>query len=94
MSEESMRAEFEEWAIREYWLAECALARKKSGEYRDSRAAFAWEAWQASRAALVVELHRPPTLDDFYDIGQFAASRDMYYACRRAIESAGVRVKQ
>lgn len=53
---DKMRADFEAWAIRECWLAEYALARKKSGVYRDSRAAFAWEAWQASRTALGKEI--------------------------------------
>lgn len=93
MSNDKVRAEFEAWAIREYWLAECALARKKSGVYRDSRAAFAWAAWQASRAALMVELpeNGRPAVDNcayWHNVRNSAIA-----ACRRAIEAAGVGVK-
>lgn len=82
MSNDKMREEFEAWTIREFWLAECALARKKSGVYRDSRAAFAWAAWQASRAALVVELP--------FEFVNGMMRADQVIA---AIEAAGVRVK-
>lgn len=55
MSEE-MRAEFEAWVksfIGVSWLTRDKL---RDGEYSDDGTQFMWDAWQASRAALVVEL--------------------------------------
>lgn len=48
---EKMRAEFEEWAI------SCHMCTYLDGvEYRHQSTEWAWMAWQASRAALAVEL--------------------------------------
>ena len=48
---EKMRDEFESWAI------SCHMCTYLDGvEYRHQSTEWAWMAWQASRAALVVEL--------------------------------------
>ncbi|WP_313397100.1 hypothetical protein [Stutzerimonas nitrititolerans] len=47
----------------------------------------AWEWWQESRAALVVELPETPNRGIGY--GLFEAGKD---ACREAIEAAGIKV--
>ena len=48
---EKMREEFESWAI------SCHMCTYLDGvEYRHQSTEWAWKAWQASRAALVVEL--------------------------------------
>lgn len=57
---------------------------------------FMWESWQASRAALVVEL--PETKDcvrDKYDEWQVVElTADEYQACaKEVLESAGITVK-
>ena len=88
MSEEKMRAEFEEWALREYYLSEYALRRGADGEYKDGRAVLAWATWKASRAALVVELPKshPRHRDSCIDVMDAELVVE-------AIEDAGVRVK-
>jgi hypothetical protein len=50
-----MREEFEAWAANHYLLGEC-VTDLEDGEYFDPEKQYAWEAWQASRAALVIEL--------------------------------------
>ena len=48
---EKMREEFESWAV------SCHMCTYLDGvEYRHQSTEWAWMAWQASRAALVVEL--------------------------------------
>lgn len=53
MNNDKVRAEFEEWAAADglpiTWLCECGFYDARATEQ-------AWQAWQASRAALVVEL--------------------------------------
>lgn len=54
---EKMREEFESWAI------SCHMCTYLDGvEYRHQSTEWAWMAWQASRAALVIEL---PELKSF-----------------------------
>lgn len=78
MSNEKMRSDFEYY----YWI-----------KWRDADtfACAAWKAaWQASRAALCVELPRVGICAMTNDlIGYTRGIRD----CRSAIESTGVRVK-
>lgn len=87
----TMREEFEKWAKEhedslgdDYWLA------RESEGYYNVTVQIMWEAWQASRAAIEVEL---PTLSNGnseaeigYDIG--------VGQCRNLIEAKGLRVKQ
>lgn len=51
---EKMREEFEEWLKARYWGE--GLGRFDDGEYHKTSIQYMWESWQASRAALVVEL--------------------------------------
>lgn len=54
MPDETMRAEFERWAIDqrgESGLPYFIFAREPDGRYIDSSAEHAWKGWQASRAS-------------------------------------------
>ena len=92
--DEKMRAEFEEWYAHQVGcdirkLEECRWGSKG---YRDPFAANAWFAWQASRAALVIELPGRINKENGY------IEDDEYYNlalkhCKHQIEAAGVRVK-
>lgn len=78
MSNDKVRAEFEA-----FWNA------PEQDELRASCAqGWAFEVWQASRAALVVEL--PERADDFLYGRSWNKAID---CCSAAIEAAGVRVK-
>ena len=57
---DKMREEFEAWAINNDY----GLHINQNGSYGDVYAEWAWQAWQASRASLVVEL---PVVIDIYD---------------------------
>lgn len=86
MSEEQMREEFEAWARipkGDYGLPYFTI-RKDDGRYIDGLSNIAWEAWQASRKALVVEL------PDSHPMDQGLVYLD---DCREAIEAAGITVK-
>lgn len=96
MSMEKMREEFEA-AYVEGLVLRCgegfrdtalySLSEKKpNGDYQHYTDGIAWWAWQASRAALTVEL--PDA--SHYDGHQPALAID---DCRQAIEAAGVKVK-
>lgn len=80
MSEEKLLAEFEAW-----WESDGRYCRAGGGDYEKT---FAWRAWQASRAALCVEL--PDTWSP-NDCGDWAYWAD---AVDAAIKAAGVRVKE
>jgi len=90
MSEEKMREEFEAWAAHHgYDLTRDDVVVAYASEETDR----AWWAWQASRAALVVEL---PTLPPKGTIpyAERKGASDMHSKFRLAIASAGVRVKR
>jgi len=78
-----MREEFEAWAI-----SVGLTLRGETGQYL-KEIQCAWMAWQASRAAVVVELPKRDSEIDrdgaFYNLG--------VEDCRAAIESTGIRVK-
>lgn len=98
---DKMREEFEAWRLRKFCggaerLKKCSNAPEI---YYYTAEQEAWETWQASRAALVVELPKPvepeepeDAFDDSWMDGFNAAGR-MRDACASAIEAAGVRVK-
>jgi len=92
--DEKMRAEFELALARHFWLKEEDHAfSSDEGEYVSELVQTAWEFWQASRAALVVELPEPITKESGY------SEDDEYYNlalkhCQHQIEAAGVRVKE
>ena len=85
MSVNKMRAEFEAWAVSEGYALGCMI----SGHYIHAATSAAWHAWQASRAALVVELPSMCNEGDDYADGW----NDALGLSRTAIEAAGVRVK-
>lgn len=87
MSIDKMRAAFEAWITSPPYENPVTINPESSawpGQYQSYEVQLAWEAYRASRAALVVEL--PP-------LPQEAEARSMHYACRRALERVGVRVK-
>ena len=82
---EKMREEFESWAI------SCHMCTYLDGvEYRHQSTEWAWMAWQASRAALVVELPQKPYCAQGMAYPDYS---DALNDCREAIESVGVKCK-
>lgn len=77
----SSREEFEDW-----W---------KHAPFIQSHVAksAAYGIWQASRAALVVELPKV-IIDDDMNKAEWEAARDMRERCEEALEAAGIPVKQ
>lgn len=87
MSIDKIRAEFEAWITSppyEKPVAKYAWSGSWPGQYQSYEVQLAWEAYRASRAGLEIEM--PP-------LPQEAGARSMHYACRRALERVGVRVK-
>jgi len=86
MSNEKMRAEFRAAYEREFDTCPRGYI-VETGEYTNAHAASAWWSWQASRAALCVEL---PEVS-----GHYGHSKYMHGVndCRSAIESTGVRTR-
>lgn len=83
MNTERSRDEFEIWAEENLGLRN---RRMSNNEYQSFGMYCAWESWQASRAALVIELPQADTNIDYhgYISRQEAAE---------AIESLGLKVK-
>lgn len=75
---DKMREEFEAWYKKRY-------GSREHSAWAHAELADSWEAWQASRAALVVEL--PPMTNNGYD-GFYPA-----YGVKKAIHAAGVKTK-
>ena len=71
MSEEKMRAEFEAAAEEHFWLQDLRGDYDKAEqEYLDEIVQTAWEFWQLSREALVIELPEsyPRHRDSYIDV--------------------------
>lgn len=88
---DKMRDEFEAWVILN-WPNQSLdrfnpLHGVTEGEYMGFTVQHCWEAWQASRSAVVIEL---PSADEF-DVPSFA--HDAIVGCWNAIEAAGLKVK-
>ena len=83
---EKMREEFDLWAQHE--LGYCAGA-KTDGTYYVTKINDMWQAWQASRAALVVEL---PSLENGL-IHPFDGSSMIVDAVANQLDAAGVTCK-
>lgn len=93
MSTEKMRKSFQEWANTHYLLSELNWAIE-DGEYEEPEMQYAWEAWQASRAAIEVELPEGSSLF----MRMYGVGCDMTLLIERdkavkAIESLGLKVK-
>lgn len=93
MNIEKMRSEFEAWCKGEYPNSHFGICKKEDGyrfsvgQYIDANVHIRWDAWQASRAAIEVEL---PEHFEYDNPGEaFPAIKD----CRKAIESLGIKVK-
>lgn len=102
MSIDKAKQSFQEWANTHYLLSELSWTIEE-GEYSEPEMQYAWEAWQASRESLVIELPDDGIEDcrkewperggkysyDTFDTGYL-------YACKKheqAIEAAGLKVK-
>ncbi|HBO1825710.1 TPA: hypothetical protein L4G09_005850 [Pseudomonas aeruginosa] len=98
-----MREEFEAWLLREHGLE--SEWQEERNCFKDYPAHLAFKAWQASRAALRVELPEVGSAPDGanYDLGfgdpKFAndyrehqVSAAMRQLCREAIQQAGIEV--
>ena len=86
---EKMRDSFEDWVksfVGESWLTKDKL---RVGEYGDDSTQFMWDAWQASRAALVVEL---PSLENGL-IHPFDGPSMIVDAVAKQLDAAGVSYK-
>lgn len=90
MNIEKMREEFEAWALKEFGLTPGHLIKdpEENNEYGNYPTQCYWEVWQASRAALAVEM---PLLENFKE------DESAYYmlvVCRDAIKASGLKVSQ
>ena len=89
---EKMREDFEEW-FSEYSLP-CEgdwFKRDSCGDYDSPSTYYAWMGWQASRAALVVEL--PPEIEERFIDSYQEGWNDAIDSCRARFESAGATCK-
>lgn len=94
MDKELMRQGFEAWWSRQAGFRDSSKARvafewiSSRQEYRNPGVQCCWEAWQASRDALVVKL--PGVTGHEYDP---LADADYQARCKEAIEAQGLKVK-
>lgn len=101
MSNEKMREEFEAWASEEAEVRGVGtLLGLMTDEHHDRYSMIwtqtAWMAWQASRAAIEVELpiaHGAPRNSSSYQEGIADGFERGVYRCQGAIESLGLRIK-
>lgn len=94
MDTEKMRDEFEAWMKRRHpgidWIIE--RSDENSEAYRNPGVEGHWESWQASRAAIVIEL---PHIGDYLDLyGQGDNAWSYVTDVHAAIEAAGLTVKE
>lgn len=89
MNADKMRAEFEAWCVGFHIGSPLERYDDDPAVYRDWHVQCAWCAWQASRAALVIEL--PPEWPPISEKDEGA--NEMRENCAIAIEAAGVTVK-
>ena len=91
---EKMRDGFESWCLAKgYTLrpAETNCGIIIEGDYGHPTVQIAWQAWQASRAALVVEL--PPEREERFIDSYQEGWNDAIDSCRVRVESVGVTCK-
>lgn len=89
----SSREQFEEWVKAEtgfdLYRTNFPMTSWDNQQYKDHSTNLAWKSWQASRAAIEVELPDKVMVEDEFDIGHNWA---IDY-CADAIRSAGLTVK-
>ena len=76
-----MQRQFEEWALSQKWCID-----KTGDTYNNTYAGCSWQAWQASRAAVVVKL--PGFRLDWVDAFEY------YEGVENALDEAGVSYEQ
>jgi len=98
MGKDKMREEFEAWAA-ENGMA-IHLARGESGLYGSPVTQRYWGCWQASRAAVVVELPPAPEVPEDPEEAVDDSHMDAYHSavrmrkgCAKSVEAAGLQVK-
>ena len=79
-----MREEFDKWLI-----STGEYAESQNGIYLSPIANISWDAWQASRAAIEIDLPYNDVISDETD-EQWDKAVD---ACSKAITSHGIRIK-
>ena len=87
------REQFEAWWKTQRAVCQFAREGSKNGPYHSKPCQSAWEAWQASREAVEVEL---PSFDKPVKWGAATISIDLYQhkkECEEAIRAAGIKVK-
>lgn len=93
MNIEEMREEFEAWSANHDYFGGVEVDIAISGNYSDVDMQHAWEVWQASRAAIEVEL--PKIIDKEWanTHAERSAMREAIEWCKKRIEAAGLKVK-
>ncbi|ELE8833554.1 hypothetical protein ACRQN7_000151 [Escherichia coli] len=84
------RKQFEEWFKNKYHVSSNAM------KIMHIKVEIAWEAWQASRAAIEIELQKPKKgpLPGDYHIGYDSGAESQYESDVEAIRAAGIKVKE
>ena len=85
---DQMRDDFEDFASDQYEWPQ-AIQKNADGEYKLMATAEAWRYWQASRAALVVELPKLSKVEGCHGVEDVWFPEDII----AAIQSVGVSVK-
>lgn len=94
------REQFEKWVKEEtgfdLWRTEYPMTEWDNQQYKCHQANLAWMAWQASRAAIEIEL---PTTIEVHPFGPSAAKmfcelhKNTVAECAKSILAAGLKVK-
>ncbi|HBB0270399.1 TPA: hypothetical protein J1D78_000316 [Escherichia coli] len=84
------RKQFEEWFKNKYHVSSDVM------KIMHIKVEIAWEAWQASRVAIEIELQKPKKgpLPGDYHIGYDSGAESQYESDVEAIRAAGVKVKE
>ena len=98
MSSDKMREEFEAWYLAEYYegYERCGLewlSTEPCGGYRYTEPAKLWKTWQASRAALVIDLPKINPVEWACTSDECMAMQQGISMAGRAILAAGLKVK-
>ena len=84
------RKQFEEWFKNKYHVSSDVM------KIMHIKVEIAWEAWQASRAAIEIELQKPKKgpLPGDYHIGYDSGAESQYESDVEASRAAGIKVKE
>ncbi|ELR4824081.1 TPA: hypothetical protein OPJ74_001671 [Escherichia coli] len=84
------RKQFEEWFKNKYHVSSDVM------KIMHIKVEIAWEAWQASRAAIEIELQKPKKgpLPGDYHIGYDSGAESQYESDVESIRAAGIKVKE